>query len=207
MGSDEYDAERKLHKRLLNGDVTASAEIAERLLFSVIRLLRYRYQDLDDPHLVDMAVHQAFISYFYHPQRYNPAKSSLTTYLLMSADGDLRNFIHNHKFLFQLSMDTSNGDDEEQAIVVADDFDLETEVLNRLSTVWPRLRDYLPDPVEREVVWLMLDNIRETAIYADVLGLQDVPATEQQAIVKRHKDRLRKKLRRLMNQAEFRNNG
>jgi hypothetical protein len=73
--------------------------------------------------------------------------------------------------------------------------------------VWPRLRDYLPDPLDREVVWLILDNIRETAIYADALGIQDVPATEQQAIVKRCKDRLRKKLRQLFNEAEFRNNG
>ncbi len=106
----------------------------------------------------------------------------------------------------QVSIDTLNGDDE-HTIVVPDEYDLESEVLNGLSPVWAQLRDHLPDPVDRAIVELMLDNVRDTAVYANVLGIQARPAKEQRADVKRYKDRLRKRLRRWIDQAEFKNHG
>jgi hypothetical protein len=42
----------------------------------------------------------------------------------------------------------------------------------------------------------MMDGVRETAAYAAVLGLHHRPLHEQEKIVKRHKDRLKKMLQR-----------
>jgi hypothetical protein len=50
---------------------------------------------------------------------------------------------------------------------------------------------------------LILDDIRETNYYADVLGIPDLSPTEQAAIVKRHKDRIKKKLIRNIDPSEL----
>jgi RNA polymerase sigma-70 factor (ECF subfamily) len=53
------------------------------------------------------------------------------------------------------------------------------------------------DPVDRELLEMILTGERKTAPYARSLGIADRSETEQRKIVKRHKDRLKKRLRRL----------
>ena len=65
-----------LHQLLIGGDVTASAKIAEAFLHSVADKLRKGFPNLDDPHLVDTAVADAFINYFGRPQQYDPTRWS-----------------------------------------------------------------------------------------------------------------------------------
>jgi hypothetical protein len=76
-------------------------------------------------------------------------------------------------------------------------------VLARASPVWRRISDLLPDPTDQEIVLLMMEGIRETSAYADVLGISDYSVEEQAAIVKRHKDRLKKKLERHIKRSEL----
>jgi hypothetical protein len=53
------------------------------------------------------------------------------------------------------------------------------------------------DAVEWKVVQLMADGERRSPTYAALLGLGHLPAAEQAREVKRVKDRLQKRLRRL----------
>jgi DNA-directed RNA polymerase specialized sigma24 family protein len=189
--------EQELHQRLLAGDVVASAEIAEQLLFAVIQQMRRRYPQLDEPHRVDEAVHDAFMTYFQHPERYNPEKSSLAAYLLMSAEGDLRNNLSRHP-VPTLPLDTIEG---ELSLV---DVEESSEPVQPWWVRWPWLSRQVPDSQDRLVLGLMLDQVRPTAAYVGILGIEQQSRAEQRAAVKRHKDRLRKRLRRLINPADLR---
>lgn len=206
MDESQRELELQLHNRLLQEDITVPAEIAEYLLFTLIKRLHRRYPHLDDAHLVDTAVHEALIRYFQHPEWYDPNRAGLSSYLLMSADGDLRNMLKGERGNMVFTATSLDDSEQEGTMSLADGFDLEHEVASTLSTTWSHLQNHLPNPVDQEIVQLMLDNIRETEIYADTLGIQNRPHREQQRIVKRHKDRLRKKLRRVLDPAVFRNN-
>jgi hypothetical protein len=201
---------RILHQRLLEDDVTASAEIAETFLPLIAERLRKEYPALHDPHLVETATEDALISYFGRPQQYDPLKGNLHSYLLMSARGDLLNLLkRGKKYADQLRLVGNvelEGSDVEHGVEIQDDFDLEDWVLARNSPVWQRLRDLLPDSTDQRIVALMMEGIRETNAYADVLGILDRPADEQAAIVKRHKDRLKKKLQRGIRRTELNSN-
>src|SRR5262245_47754182 len=104
MDEKKRQAQYDLHVRLLNGDVTVSAEIAEQYLYEVIEQLHRRYSRLYDQDKIDTAVDDAFMRYYQYPERYNPAKSSLTTYLLMSAEGDLRNSLRCNTVIEEISV-------------------------------------------------------------------------------------------------------
>jgi hypothetical protein len=196
-----------LHQRMLNGDRTATAEIAEIFLPHIAKNLHRRYPQLDDPHLIETATEDAIISYFQRPEQFNPNKRSLGGYLRMSANGDLLNSLDKHKVdatqetLAEIvELDESNA---EYGVEVEDEFDLETEVFTRLSPVWERLKNLLDNPMDQEMVLLMMENVRETSAFADVLGILDQSEKEQFTIVQRHKDRLKKTLQRHIDRSEL----
>lgn len=202
---------RALHQRLLDGDVTAPAEIAETFMPLIIDRLRRGYPNLDDPHLVDTAVEDALINYFSRPQQYDPAKISLASYLRMSANGDLLNLLErdkrNTEHLRLVECVELDRSDTEYGVEIQDEFDLEALVLALNSPVWQRLSDLLPDPIDQEIVLLMMEGVHKTSVYADVLGISDHSSKEQATIVKRHKDRLKKKLQRSLKRSELSENG
>jgi hypothetical protein len=59
-----------------------------------------------------------------------------------------------------------------------------------------RLREVLPDPVDREVLELMAEGERATARFARVIGCDDLDEAEQRKQVKQTKDRIRARLKR-----------
>ncbi len=67
--------------------------------------------------------------------------------------------------------------------------------LGASSPAMKRMFAVVTDPVDRRLVELMMDRVRETEAYAEVLGRQHLAAEDQAKIVKRHKDRLKKLLR------------
>jgi len=204
-------AGRTFHQRLLEGDVTATSEIAELFMPVIIDKLNRRYPNLDNPHLIDTAVEDALMNYFRRPEQYDPAKLSLVGYLRMSAEGDLRNLLKREK-LIQTQQSLSEcvelvNDDAEHEVEVQDDLDLEALVFAQCSPIWQRLSDLLPDPVDQGIVLLMIEGERETSAYASLLGILDRPPKERSQAVKRHKDRIKKKLQRNINWSEVSENG
>jgi hypothetical protein len=204
-------AGRALHQKLLDGDVTAPAAIAELFMPVVVSKLSRRYPNLDDPHLINTAVEDALINYFGRPEQCDPARLGLAGYLYMSSNGDLLNLLEreqktiNHKSLSE-SVELGDGDTE-YGVRVHDERELEDLVLVHVSPIWQRLSALLPDLVDQEIVLLMMEGVRSTSAYASVLGVADRSPREQAQIVKRHKDRIKKKLQRNIERSEVIDHG
>jgi hypothetical protein len=82
-----------LHHRLIAGDLTASAEIAELYLPIVTDRLVRIFPHVDDAHLLDTAVEDAILNYIEKPSQYNTEKLKLESYMVMSAKWDLINLL------------------------------------------------------------------------------------------------------------------
>jgi len=196
-----------LHRRLLDGDSTASAETAELLLPFVVRSLQSRHPSLDDPHLAETAADDAVLNYLRRPEQYNPSLLPLDRYLIMSARGDLLNLLRKERSAGPPQevevVELDHPDREYGADVVDDSQGVEDQVLILASPIWPLLEELLPNSADREMALLLLENVRDTAEYARVLGVDGLTKEEQEAAVKRHKDRIRKVLRRHARRSEL----
>jgi RNA polymerase sigma-70 factor (ECF subfamily) len=195
---------RHLHQRLLQRDPVAPAELAEAFLEVLVRRVRARARSTQDDSLVYDAVVDALLAYVQEPAKFDPAKSSLLTYLTMSAYGDLRNALARERRrkkrevpLEDVEHRLSVGNSPVEAI--------EDAILERYGISTPegrtvllrRVSEEFPDPQDRRLLDLMLHDERKTAAYSAVLGIQGSSPEEQRQTVKRHKDRITKRLQRL----------
>ena len=186
-----------LHRRLLSGDLTASAEIAELLLPLIVHTLQGRYPRLHDPHLAETAADDAVLSYLRRPEQFDPSQLPLDRYLVMSARGDLLNLLRVNRSTGPVETVELDHPDREYGEDIRDEsLGVEEQVLMQASPVWPLLAQLLPNPTDREMALLILENVRETTEYAHALGIDGRARDEQEAEVKRHKDRIKKVLRR-----------
>src|SRR5438067_685697 len=82
-----------LHEALIAGDETAPARIVETYLDTLVKRLRANNPAVwwRDPMLIEAAAADALFNYIQRPMSYDPRRRSLGGYLLMSAQGDLRN--------------------------------------------------------------------------------------------------------------------
>lgn len=65
-----------------------------------------------------------------------------------------------------------------------------------LAETQARVESLFSDPRDRQLAELVVANERSTAPYARVLGVDGRSAEEQRRVVKQHKDRIKKRLRR-----------
>lgn len=193
----------QLHQRLLQGDPLAPAELVETFMEELVRRLRARARPLRDDDLILDASTDTLLAYAQQPTKFDPAKSSLLTYLTMSAYGDLLNMLARE---YRKKKREIPLEDVEHSLSVGNNMveEAEDEVLERygISTIEKalllrRVVEEFPDPVDRQLLNLMLSGERKTTAYSAVLGIQDSDRGEQKQIVKRHKDRLTKRLQRL----------
>lgn len=189
--------DHELHRLLLNGDPTASARIVERYLDRLIERLSARFPNVPD--LVEDAVSQALTAYVMNPQIYNPNLSPLFSFLFMAAKRDLLNLLAAEKRRLKHEVVELEADvalDEPGTEYLADEranperLDLDQDELEA------RIQRVLPDPRDRELLKLMMDGERRTEAFAQILGITSLPLAEQRAVVKRHKDRIKQRLRR-----------
>jgi len=188
----------EFHSRLIAGDVTASAEIAEQFIPLITERLNKKFPNLYDASLIDTAVVDAFFSYLDNPQTFNPEKTGLFGYLLMSARGDLLNLLSREKnnIIISLSEDvelsTGGGEYRIEVAAAVSEESVEEAIIARTSPVWKLVKGALSDPRDQELLNLLMENVRETSEYAKILGVENLPLEEQRSIVKRHKDRIKK---------------
>ena len=207
------EAERALHARLLAGDSFAPSELADAYLAPLVARLARAYAWVD-PHLVETAAIDAVLDTAEHPDRYDPARGSLGTYLWVAAKGDLRNArqkegrraAHQAPLeaaapgatpsveLRRAARNLSTEARDDPAELVARGERLDPTLLATVRAAF--------DTQEWAVVALMLDGEKRTTEYARLLGLGHLPAREQAREVKRVKDRLKKRLRRLAPQVK-----
>jgi hypothetical protein len=190
--------DRDLHQKLLDADPTAPLLIIEHYLEGVVTRLRARFPNLADPAFVEEAAHTTFLNYLHQPSSYNPDKSPLSKVLYFAARADLLNLLaqeqrRRNRQPVRLDHVELSGPDAEYLVDNSTNPDqLEFESPDFVEQV----RQVLPNPIDQQLVWLMMDGERRTTVYARALGITSLPSSEQEAHVKRHKDRIKKRLQR-----------
>jgi RNA polymerase sigma-70 factor (ECF subfamily) len=193
----------EVHQRLLHGDPTASADAAELLLDPVVARLQRKWPGLAHTDACHDAATDVLVVYLADPSRYQPTQSSLVGWLVMQAHGDLLNDHASKPKQFErmwlaesaMPVDPSTGETP-QLGDQAPSFDTLPEVNG--STVLAAVRDAFPNERDRQLIWLMcIEGSHSTEEAAKVLGLAGLSPTDRAAEVKRHKDRIMRRLRRL----------
>lgn len=145
-----------------------------------------------DRDAIDTAAGTAVLELLEHAARYNPDRSPLRSYLLMTAEGRLLNVIAaeaRHHRRRAVSADFVEHAPDERNEQVDDDtpsFDAP-----ELQPVLAALSEQ-----ERRIFDLMRDGERDTPVFAAVLGITDRSSDEQRHEVKKAKDRILARLRR-----------
>ncbi|MBF6613647.1 MAG: hypothetical protein IVW55_11015 [Chloroflexi bacterium] len=189
-------ADLALHLRLIAGDKTAPDECVVRWLPELIQRLTYRNPSVAarDEQLIAAAAIDALFDYTLDPQKYDPERSSLGYYLFNAAQKDLLNALAREKtqsrqansiHLVEFSLPDRNN--------------MENDTIKKVDAeaLMDLVMEEITDPLDRRMLALMLQGERATSAYAAALGIQDRPEHYQKVVVKRHKDRISKRLERL----------
>jgi RNA polymerase sigma-70 factor (ECF subfamily) len=194
------DFGEQLHQRLLQGDPTAPSEVILTYLEPLTRRLRQRFPDVKDDTIIQDAVTDALFQYVKSPGRFDLAKSSLSSYLTMAARGDLLNALARERrraarqvpleAVAEAALPGNTLREDEQPEASSEEQMAASKLMHCVLQQVPDLRD-------REILELMLAGERKTTRYAGLLEIEDRSEAEQRKIVKRHKDRLKKRLQRL----------
>jgi hypothetical protein len=193
---------RALHARLLGEDVTAGGDVCEVFLAPLIAFL-HRCFPREDPDLLQSAVDMALVGYIKQPQKYDPQRHpDPGAYLRMAAKGKAMNLhrdeARHRRTRERVELDTLAGNEggrEGPALrLIRDEQDADARQL--IAAVEGQC-----DPRDSAVLRLLLDDVKAMAAYAAVLGISHLPIEAQEQIVKRAKDRVKKRLGRYKHHA------
>lgn len=142
------------------------------------------------PHDIVTAAEDTFLALLKRPEAFDPNKGRLLSYLLMAARCD---FLNRHKGERRhhrgripwdsVELDAGAWKEEEDDSPTFDGPELQAAVAS-LSHL------------DRRVLDLMRAGERQTAVFAGALGVGDQSVAEQEAVVKRAKDRIKARLKR-----------
>lgn len=194
----------EIHKRLIANDPVAPADLAENVLDILVKKLSSKYYYLNDPDIIFDAASDSILSYIKNPWQFNPSKRGLLGYLVMAAEGDLKNalskvsrrrekeFISDDVELTLLGGNiSSRRENAQNEAITLDDRHKLKKVHGAISTLFT-------DPKDLQMAELILGGERSTATFVTVLGLQGMSIPEQKSEVKRHKDRIKKRIKRYL---------
>ena len=191
------------HHQILNQDSpTAFAQLSEIALPYLVSYLKKEFYQVET-HLQETAVIDCLLTYLAAPEKYDPEKLTLFAYLRMAARHDLLNAIDSNNRQGRPLLDIDEPSIQEQlAQFDATEFDpdylgtwLGPDTSASRQAVLHRFEQEL-NSTDRQLFLLMLNGVRETEPYADILQVSQLPVAEQRRDVKRAKDRLIKKLSR-----------
>ena len=187
---------RRLHERVLAGDDLARSELAEAFLRPLVECLLAVNPDAD-PHDVNEAVEATLLDYLAAPHRYRPHLSGLRTYLSNAARCDLLNVqaraIRRRRHLEPVALDNLAGNNRQSdqpllRLIAEEEAAAVRQVVDEVEA--------RSTPREVRVLRLIVDGVKATEIYAEALGVSHLPPDEQQDVVKREKDKTKKRLTR-----------
>jgi len=186
-----------LHRALLEGDPAASERFATACGPRLRALLKRRHAAMPRELITDAAT-DAILAFITHPERYRPEMGSVFNYLLHIADNRLRDEWRKLRRRREISVGGSvelalveaNYQGERERQPITDDPDALPPEVEAL------LHDILPDPCDRQIWNLICQGHGSTAEFAALLGIAYLPLEEQQAEVKRHRDRIVKRIQR-----------
>jgi len=190
---------REIHERLLAEDVTAPAELAEAVLEEpvkqlLIRRLRRYFPNLKEPELLYDSIIDALMNYIKRPSQFDPTKRSFPGFLVMAARMDLLNALKQKR---HLKKEISIEDVE--ILSRAGNYWVEEESLpERLDSqrTWGEVGKLFSELRDLEILKLIMAGEKKTEVFAKVLEIENRSPEEQRKEVKRHKDRIQKRLER-----------
>ncbi|MGH7719589.1 MAG: hypothetical protein ACREON_12200 [Gemmatimonadaceae bacterium] len=186
-----------LHRRLLDGDRTASEELASRLLEPLCAEIQKDYPRVDEQ-VVNDGVVDAVLDYCARPDRNEASNGSQLHGLLARAAwrnvantvrGEQRRTRREERFGRESTLTSVEDGSTLGKLVQGED---EAERGQRIG----RLMQLLPEQADREALRLRLNGERRTHVFARLLGIEHLPVAEQRREVKRVKDRIDKVIRR-----------
>ncbi len=189
----------RIHERLLAGDPTASAELMERVANTILEKLERNYPReklprLDSETLKDIfrtACFDGIAGYLKRPAAFDPRKRGLVGYLVMAAEGDLKNALRKFRGQPEAHLD----EDVELGVLSGNRSDeREHEARMDLDRIFDRLFTNAAD--RRAAQMMFVEGERSTSAFAEVWGWSNLRIREQRIEVKRAKDRLKKVLER-----------
>ncbi|QSQ14827.1 sigma-70 family RNA polymerase sigma factor [Myxococcus landrumensis] len=184
--------EEALHARVLKGraDPTAPAEVHRAFNGTLIHVLRQEVKCLMDE-AVDSAV-DAVLAYLAAPERFDARLSRLSTYLTRIAKRKALDRQRSRK-----NQDRRNQEYAGVVELVARAPNEEMEATVEARLLAERLEALGFSPREQTILRLVLQGEGSTERLAEALGLGPMPEEERRRQVKRHRDRLMKRLERL----------
>ncbi len=186
------------HRRILQCDITAFAELSENALPYLISFLQTIFPHTDT-HLHDMVAIDCLLNYQAKPQQYNHNKLSLFAFLKMSARRDMLNALDRETRQVRRLVDLNDADLAANESLLSDEAAMEEWLKDHtdlsLDEIFAEV-DGMFNQQETAVLYLMLEGERSTDVFADVLGIDNLDTAYQRREVKRIKDRIIKRLQR-----------
>ncbi len=171
------------------------------MLEVLVSRLRRAFASVRNQSLLNDAAADAILDYCERPSQFDPARSGLLTYLTMSAKGNLLNALAKETRRAKRERpieDVEIAQKHGNLLQERDELSALEESLDpKLRQMRSLILDACSGPLDRKLMGLILAGERRTSAYAAVLGLQTLPRREQEREVKRHKDRLKKRVLRL----------
>jgi RNA polymerase sigma-70 factor (ECF subfamily) len=189
----------EIHQRLLADDVTAPAELAqvvleESVIEPLIQQLRRDFPKLNEPDLLYDSIIDALMNYIKRPSQFDPTKRSFLGFLAMAARMDLLNALRQKQYwkkeisLEDVELPSGAGNIWVEEESLQDRFDSQ-KMWEEVCKLFPELRDL-------EILKLIMAGEKKTEAFAKVLQIENRSPEEQRKEVKRHKDRIQKRLER-----------
>jgi RNA polymerase sigma-70 factor (ECF subfamily) len=186
-----------LHQRLLAGDVTASGELCDLLVDRLESRLQRRWPLISADDIHD-AVVDVVVAYLQDPSRYDPSRASLSGWLELQAHRDLVNVEQRGQRRFDRAVLRLVTDNAESSPSASEQEAVDAVPVEVDLGVFARVRAEFPNEIDRRLIYMMfVEGDRSTASAAKVLGIVDLTAEQQALEVKRHKDRISRRLRRI----------
>jgi hypothetical protein len=193
----EYD----LHQRILaRDDPIAFAALADWLYNPLVQDVRKRAGISADPMLVEEAVGEVLLIYHDAPEKYDPSRASLRSYLAMAAYRDFQNAQAKEERLMEHQVSIFDPVFHERDRARSQETVEAIEHKLQVEELWKLIDEIFPDSTERRIVTLILNKVRSPDPYAQVLGLGDLPYDERLRQIRLVKYRITRRLRRRMAQ-------
>jgi hypothetical protein len=199
------DEEARLHERLIAGDPVATADLAEAYLEPLISWLGKRNSRRIPSDVIQQAAEDAILSLIRNPKSFDATRSTgrlpLFALLKLSAQGDLMNALDSERRArrgrrtLESVEQSSRWRKHVESEAGGNRIELKEEAARAERKVIAPARLGLA-PAEACCLELVLAGEKRTAAFVEALGIQDRPWKEQQAIVKRLKDKLNKRIER-----------
>lgn len=206
-------SDMEIHQRLLERNLLASRDVARLYFDGLCGWLRGVKPGLD-PHDYQMAAEDAMIDLIEHPDKYQPERGGLRKYLRVDARNRLNNVLraerkHSKRRASLEAVELSEfgvkyrGDELDDPAEVLERREREEELFAQLprphnletGTVPQTVTEGLTS-IELEVLTLHLRRERKTSVFAQAMGIADMPKERQKIEVKKVKDKLDKRLKR-----------